>query len=403
MFDFDEIIDRNNTNAISVEGYQDYLFASNSGLKLNEGSGIVRMWIADMDFATPDFVLDAIKKRLDRKILGYSKIFDQEYYEAFNSWLARQYDWQVDSAHVLPSLGIIPALNDLVGLLTNEDEKVLILTPSYGYFEKAVEQSNRKLVCSNLINNDGHFAINYEEIEDIVKDEKVSMCIFCHPHNPTGRLWKEEELTRLGNILIERNIWIVSDEIHCDLLRRGKRHQPLAKHFPDYTRVITCMSCSKTFNMAGMMLANIIIPDDQARTLWLQKNQGMVNPLAIAGVKAAYEHGVQYLNCLQSYLDENFAFLDDYLATHLPLAKFQIPEATYLAWIDLNDYLDDAQKDVIGLDIATKAGVIVEGGDMFVQNGKGFIRLNIAVPKPVLAIGLDWLCRYLNGSLERRV
>lgn len=395
MFGFDEVIDRSNTNALSVEGYSEYLFGKkNSGNQCGH-KGLIRMWIADMDFATPDFVLEAIKERLERKILGYSMIFDQDYHEAFNRWLKERCDWQVNPEHLQPSPGIVPALYDLVSLLTKEDDKVLILTPSYGPFQKAVLGSNRRLVCSDLVEEDGDYVINYEQIEKIIEDERVTMCIFCHPHNPTGRLWSEAELVRLGGMLASKNIWIISDEIHCDLLRSGKNHLPFAKVLPGYSRIITCMSPSKTFNMAGMMLANIIIPDPMARALWQQKNGGLVNPLAIAGVKAAYSQGEDYLASLKSYLDGNFELLATYLKENLPQVGFKIPEATYLAWLDLSFYLDGTEGD-IGLELANQAGILVESGGMFVQNGDSHIRLNLAVPREVLVAGLERLGGYLK-------
>ena len=402
MFDFNEIIDRKNTNALSVDGFEEYLFSSGESTKAVQNSNLVRMWIADMDFATPVFVREAIRNRLDQKILGYSKIFDQEYYGVFNNWLNKQYGWNIDSEHLQPSAGIIPALYDLVSMLTKEDEKVLILTPSYGYFEKAVLGSSRELVCSALVNVAGKFVINYDEIAKIISDEKVTMCIFCHPHNPTGRDWQIDELERFGQLLIEKNIWIISDEIHCDLLRTGHKHLPMAMVFPGYERIITCMSPSKTFNMAGMMLANIIIPSCEARTLWKRKNNGMVNPLAIAGVQAAYIQGEHYLSCLRNYLDDNFKFLAIYLEKHLPHTRYTIPEATYLAWIDLRYYLEKDQFDDIGLMIAQDAGVLVESGKMFVRDGAGFIRLNLAVPQAVLLEGLERLCGFVNGMNRKK-
>ncbi|MDD3028108.1 MAG: PatB family C-S lyase [Erysipelotrichaceae bacterium] len=395
MFGFDEVIDRSNTNALSVEGYGEYLFGKKSCGQQCIDDGLIRMWIADMDFATPHFVLDAIKERLDRKILGYSMIFDQDYHEAFNSWLKKRCDWQVEPEYLQPSPGIVPALHDLVSLLTKEGDKILILTPSYGPFQKAVLESNRRLVCSDLIEADGNYTINYGQIEKIIEDQRVTMFIFCHPHNPTGRLWSEEELVELGKMLASKDIWIISDEIHCDLLRSGKTHLPFGKVLPGYSRIITCMSPSKTFNMAGMMLANIIIPDPKARALWQKKNGGLVNPLAIAGVKAAYSQGEDYLASLKSYLDGNFELLDAYLKANLPQVGFTIPEATYLAWLDLSFYLDGT-KGYIGLELANQAGILVESGRMFVQNGDNHIRLNLAVPREVLAAGLQRLGSYFN-------
>lgn len=401
MLDFNEVIDRNHTNAIAVEGPK-RLFDEKKIAPGFQGD-LIAMGIADMNFSTPDFIRDAIKSRLDQKILGYTKLFDTKYYDVFNDWLKRQYNWQIKPDQLQLSPGIVPALYQLVELLTKPNEKILIFTPSYGYFQKAVTGCGRELVCCDLLDDDGCYTINYQEIEQLIQDERISMCIFCNPHNPTGRLWQKDELERLGKLLIEKNIWIISDEIHCDLLRTEKRHLPFAKLFPDYSRIITCMSPSKTFNLAGLMLGNVIIPDEMARALWQVKNNGLVNPLAVAGVQAAYSQGADYLEQLKSYLDQNFKLLDRYLQEHLPKAKHRIPEATYLAWIDVSAYLESGQTAKLVQMLVENTGVVVGGADHFVQNGHGHIRINLALPQKRLLEGLERICVFLTELANKKV
>jgi cystathionine beta-lyase len=220
----------------------------------------------------------------------------------------------------------------------------------------------------------------------------------CSPHNPTGRVWTEEELRRLGEICVKNDMWIISDEIHCDLLRGDKTHIPLAKVFPEYEKLVTCMAPSKTFNTAGLMLSNVIIPDENLRGIWLSRHYNFDNPLSVAGAQAAYEKGEPWLEELRVYLDENFIFTRDYLAENLPKAVFNISEATYLAWMNVSAYFNKNEN--LPKFFAYKAGVLLEGGDMFVQNSDCFIRLNLACPKSVLAEGLKRICDAINTKLD---
>jgi len=270
----------------------------------------------------------------------------------------------------------------------------LIVTPSYAYFKHAADYNHIELVCSELINQQGYYTMDFDDLEAKAKDEKVSLCIFCNPHNPTGRVWTQEELKRFGNICIENDVWMISDEIHCDLLRNGQVHTPLAKLFPQTDRIITCMSTSKTFNLAGMMFSNIIIPNKEIRASWQARHYSMENPLSIVATLAAYEHGHEWLKQLKDYLDDNFAFVKQYLDQHLPKAVFRIPKATYLAWVNISAYLPEEKN--LPLYFANNAGVLLEGGDMFVANSDGYIRLNVACPRSIVEEGLKRITEALR-------
>ncbi len=395
-YDFDRIIDRRNTNALNTDGFRGYIFKDEKIDLPFRDEYFIRMWVADMEFATPDFIRDAIKRRVDRQILGYSMVFDPAYYEAFSSWTQKMYGWKFEKGHLVTSPGIIPALYDLVEFLTKPDEKVLILTPSYAYFKHAARRSKRALVCSDLLNEDENYRMDWEDLRRKAADEKTTLCIFCNPHNPTGRVWTEEELKTFGDIMVDNNMWVVSDEIHCDLLRSGITHTPLAKLFPDYDRLVTCMAPSKTFNTAGLMFSNVIIPNEELRALWNSRNDGLCNPLSITGAQAAYEQGYEWLRQLKLYLDSNFSFMDEYLKANLPKAKYRVSQSTYLAWIDVSAYFTDIDRVSLPLFFAERAGVLLEADEMFVQNAGGHIRLNLACPRSILEEGLKRICNVLN-------
>jgi len=397
-YNFDEIIDRKNTNALNTDGFRSYIFnAGPEKVFPFKDEEFVRMWVADMEFATPPEICQAIKERVDKRIFGYTKVFDDEYYDAFSTWCKKYYDWNFSKEELVFSPGIIPALYSLAEILVEDDEKILINTPAYGFFKHTATYNNIDLVCSDLKNDDGYFTIDFEDFEKKASDPKMKMIIFCNPHNPTGRMWTEDELRKVADIAEKYNLWMISDEIHCDLIRPGKKHIPMGKIMPDYDKLITAMSASKTFNMAGLMLSNIIIRNLELREQFSSrdKNIGMINPLSLVAHKAAYDKGGEWMEELKEYLDSNFQFVKDYLGTHLPEAVYQIPEATYLAWVDFNKCLPDV--DDLPAFFADNAGVLLEGGDsLFVGNAKGFVRLNLAMPRSIIEEGLKRITNAIN-------
>ena len=397
MYNFDEVIDRRGTNAMNTDGFRQYIFHADESMTFPyKDEEFIRMWVADMEFATPDVVIEGIKERLGARIFGYTRVSDPAYYAAFSAWCLRRYGWSFPKEQLVMSNGVIPALFELVEYICRPDEKVLFLTPSYAYFKYAADHSSRGFVCSDLINDGGCYSIDWDDLERKCAEPKTRLFIHCSPHNPSGRVWKPEEQQRLAGILEKYGLWVISDEIHCDLLRLGQVHTPLGKLMPDYPRLITCMAPSKTFNLAGLMLSNIIIRDRQLRELWLERHYNFDNPLSIAAAQAAYEKGEPWLNELRAYLDANFEFVGQYLAAHLPLAKYRVSEATYLAWVDLGAYFEPGED--LPMFFAYKAGVLLEGGNMFVQNSDGFIRLNLACPRATLEEGLRRICAAVNAK-----
>lgn len=397
MYNFDEVIDRKNTNSMNVEGFRDYIFHADENMTFPYADDeFIRMWVADMEFAVPDVIIDAIKERVDKRIFGYTRVFDPRYYEAFSGWCRKMYDWTFEKKDLFMSNGIIPALFELVAHLTEPDEKVLFLTPSYAYFKYAADFHGRASSCCDLIDTDGYYTIDFEDLEKKAADPKTPLFILCNPHNPSGRVWTEEELKKMAAIIEKNDLWVISDEIHCDLLRQGKKHIPLGKIMPQYKKLVTAMAPSKTFNMAGFMISNIIIRDEGLKEKWRAVHYNFDNPLSIAAAQAAYEKGYPWLDELKTYLDGNFKLVGDYLAQHLPKAKYRAAESTYLAWVDLSAYFEPDEH--LPMFFAYKAGILLEGGNMFVQNSDGFIRLNLACPRATVEEGMKRICEAVNNK-----
>lgn len=392
MYNFDEIIERRGTNALNTDGFRGYIFhAGPEKVFPFKDEEFVRMWVADMEFAVAPEILQALHERVDRRIFGYTGVYDDGYYNAFSKWCLDHYGWSFPKEQLCITPGIIPALYQLAETLCTKDEKVLINTPAYGYFAHAAEYAGVDILTSDLKKRaDGTFELDFDDFERKCADPSCKLVFWCNPHNPTGRMWTEAELRRAGEIMARYNLWIVSDEIHCDLIRTGRLHIPMASVMTDYPKLVTCMAPSKTFNLAGLAFSNIIIRDDGLRARFKDRDKlfGMVNPMSLTAAKAAYEKGGAWHEELKAYLDANFAFVKDYLAEHLPDARMYIPEATYLAWVDLSRCLPDVP-DLPDF-FANRAGVLLEGGNsLFVGNAEGYIRLNLAMPRSIIKTGLD--------------
>lgn len=401
-YDFDEIIDRKHTNALNTDGFRGYIFHDFEGKKTFpfKDDEFVRMWVADMEFAMCPAIIQAIKDRADKRIIGYSQVFEPEFFQAYNSWCEKMYGWTYPKEEICFSLGIIPALYTLVDLLLGDYDYAIINTPAYGYFQHPIDERHKHAIHNKLkCDAQGNWTIDFDALEKDASNPFAKLLIWCNPQNPTGRVWTEEELRKVAAIVEKHNLWIISDEIHCDLLRQGVKHIPMAKIMPEYKKLITCTSVSKAFNMAGMMFAEIIIRDKGLRDLYIGTTNAYamnVNPLSIAAHQAAYEHGSEWLDQLKTYLDGNFQFVKDTLDRELPDITFQIPQATYLAWVNMNPYLGDVE-DIPDF-MANKAGVLLEGGDaLFVDNAKGYIRLNLAMPRVIIDKGLPRIVKAVKA------
>lgn len=397
MYNFDEIIDRSGTSSTSEDGFRKSLFGDKAGEKLPyDDKDIIRMWVADMNFATPDFVIEAVKNRLDRKIMGYTEIMDDSYYNCVSAWCKRRYGLEFKKEELCTSAGVVAALKSLVGILGRDSKNVLILTPSYAPFKGAADYNGLNCVYSRLTEKNGYFTIDFEDFEKKASDENTNICIFCSPHNPTGRVWTRDELTAVGDICRKNDMWLISDEIHCDLIRNGFTHISFGNIMPDYDKLVICMAPSKTFNMAGFMMSNIIIRNSNLRKQWYRRNSNMVSPLSLAAATAAFSKGDVWLEELKTYLDINFKTVKGIFDKEIPKADFKISEATYLAWLNVSAYLKDDRGVNVPFLFAKEGGVIVEYGNMFVDNGKGYIRINLACPLSMAQEGARRICSVLK-------
>ena len=400
-YDFDEIIDRRNTNSENVEGFRSYMFSDEPDIELPvPDDELIRMWVADMEFAVAPEICESLQERIGKRIFGYTSVFDSRYYDAFSGWCRKRYGWDFPKEELVFSPGVIPALYELVELLTEPDEKVLFMAPSYGFFKHACRYSGRQFVCSDLINDGGHFRVDPDDLAAKAADPAIKQLIWCNPHNPTGRVWTESEAHEVADIIEKNGLWVISDEIHCDLTRKVQQHIPMGKIMPDYSRLITCMAASKTFNLAGMLFSNIIIRDAGLRRRFVRANKlgESVNPLSLAAYQAAYEKGGEWLDQLQDYLDANFEFAVKYIRENIPGAVCEVSQATYLLWVDLNGCGIDTSE--LSKFFAKSVGLLVESGNrLFVGNAAGFVRVNLAMPRALVAEGLE---RMAAAVLEER-
>ena len=346
------------------------------------------MWVADMDFRTPDFIMDALRHRCEHEVLGYAWPQDS-YWQTMCHWLKNHYclDCKREELHFIP--GIVAGISFVLQAMTQPGDGIMVTTPVYPPFLNLPQNGGRRLVCSPLKIVDGRFAIDFEDLE--WRAHQCQWLILSNPHNPGGTVWTKEELAQVADICLRKGVLVISDEIHADLTYPQFRHTSFAtvSEAAEHNS-ITFFAPSKTFNMAGLQFSNIIIRDEATRDEFkaADKIGGFVNPLSLVGQKAAYDVGGRWHEEMKTYLDGNFHFLKSFLEENLPEAVMEIPEATYLAWVDLSAYFD--REDDLPSFFAYKAGVLLEGGDaLFVGNANRFIRLNLAMPRSIIQTGLE--------------
>lgn len=380
-FDFDEIIERMGTNSSKFDAackFNPYLPAD-----------CLPMWVADMDFACPQPVLDAMKRRIDKRILGYATLCDPAYFKAVCGWMQRRHGWRVMPEQIAFSAGIVTALHKAVEMFTKPGDNVMVHTPAYRPFNKAILKGGCHPVYLPLQNRKEEYSIDFVGFEQAARNPDNTLYFLCNPHNPTGRVWTKEELQKIGEICFNNNVFVVSDEIHADLLRVGEKHIPMATLFPGEKRLMTCTAPSKTFNLAGNHLANLIFEDTALAKEWEDAEYcGSPNPLSIDACIAAYNECEDWLDALLVYLDENMQYLHDFIAKNLPAAVFKIPQGTYLAWVDLSAYgLSDQE---LREKVSAK-GLYIQFGDEFVYSGNMHARINLACPRATLEKGAELL------------
>lgn len=380
-YDFDEIVNRSNNRAAKYD----------ERVKKFGTSEVIPLWIADMDFRTAQPIIDACKRKAEEGIWGYTSRPDS-YFKAVQEWQKRRNQWDVDVSQMSWSLGVVPALSSIVKIFSHAGDKILIQTPVYPEFYDVTEAWERVVVENQLVEKDGKWHIDFEDFEKKAKECKIFL--LCNPHNPLGIVWEPDELKRMAEICIANDVLIVSDEIHSDLIFHGKKHTPtetLSKEIAE--KVITCISATKTFNLAGLQASTTIFPNEQMKQkfdgFWMNMDIHRNNAFSSVAMEAAYNEGEEWLTQLLDYVSGNFDFIKKYFDENIPKIKPNVPDATYLIWLDCrglgmtNEELRDF--------MIHKAGLGLNEGCSFGRSLSGYMRLNAACPRSVLEQALKQL------------
>ena len=359
--------------------------------------GVLPMWIADMDFKAAPAIQHALEKRVAHGIFGYTRT-PQRFFQAITDWWEKRHGFELHPDWLVPVTGVIPALSAVIRALTHPGDKVLLHPPVYNHFFTSIAHCDRQAVPNDLQLQNGVYEVDFEDLETKAADPAVKLLLLCHPHNPVGRAWTTEVLQRIGDICIRHGVIVVSDEIHSDLVYRPHRHVPFASLGPDYARQsITISSPSKTFNIAGLQAAYFFSENtnlrEQVRQLLDLQEMTLLNPFAIEATVAAYAHGEDWLESLKTYLAGNFTYVTDFCRTRLPQIGVTPLQATYLVWLDGRSVLSDTSEFTEKL--RREQQLWLSPGTLYGAAGEGFLRMNIACPRAVLADGLSRLAKAL--------
>ena len=383
MYDFDTIIPRRGTSAVKWDARPPFEA---------DTDGMIPLWVADMDFKAAPFIMDALRKRLEHGVFGYVTVPDS-YYEAVRRWFSRRHGWNLEKEWILYTTGVVPALSVVVKALSKPGEKVIIQSPVYNCFFSSVRNSGSEILDVPLIYHDGTYGFDFEGLERACADPKATLMLLCNPHNPAGRVWTREELARVGEIARRHGVAVVSDEIHCESVMPGYHYTPFGSVSPeDQANCVTLCSPSKSFNIAGLHIANIVTPNAEWRRL-IDRVINVyelcdVNPFGVVALEAAYsEEGDGWLEELNQYIYDNYLLLKEKLSDY-HVCKL---EGTYLPWVDVSSLGVPSEK--IEETLLRDYKVWVNAGTMY--GTEGFIRINLATPRSLLAEGLDRVVRGL--------
>ena len=381
QYDFDTPIDRTHTWSIKHD------FKKENG----KADDILPLWVADMDFRSPDSVVEALKKAVDHGIFGYSRA-DESYFDAVAAWYQKRHHLTLQPEWMTCTPGIVFALSIAVRAFTQEGDAVLIQPPVYHPFSRTILRNKRTLVENPLVLKDGHYEMDLEELEQKVLDEHVKLMILCNPHNPVGRVWTREELTALADICLRHHVYVISDEIHGDFVWQGHEQTPYASISEEAClHSMMCTAPSKTFNLAGMATSNLFIPDPEMRRKFrselLDVGQENMNRLGLFACRAAYEGGGEWLDQLIGYLAGNLALVRDFCKNRVPQIQLVEPEGTYLAWLDCREL--GMTDDELMAFFSNEAKVWLDPGTHSGEQGSGFMRFNLGSSRSVIAQALD--------------
>ena len=378
---FDKIIDRRNTRCLK------YDFA----VERNMPADVLPLWVADMDFETSSYIEDAIIERAKHAIYGYSEV-KTPYFDILKKWMQKHHDWDIQRKWLVKTPGVVFALAMAVKAYTEPGDAVLIQQPVYYPFSEVIKDNGRNVVSNTLyLGEDNRYHIDFEDFEQKIVDNKIKLFLLCNPHNPVGRVWTKEELTRLGDICVKHHVTVVSDEIHEDFVFKGK-HQVFANIKKEYEEItVTCTAPSKTFNIASLMISNILIPNPELKRKFKHQMDAagisQLNVLGLVACEAAYEHGEEWYQAMKAYVKENIEFVKQYVEEQLPGVNMVEHEGTYLVWLDFRgtglsvEELDDK--------IINQAKLWLDSGKIFGSCGEGFQRINVACPRKVLEEALE--------------
>lgn len=386
-YDFDKKIDRMNTASIKWDEVEN----------MYGDKEILPMWVADMDFLAPAPVIEALKKRAEHGVFGYTTR-SESYLESVVGWMEKRHQWTVEKDWLCHSPGVVSGLSLIVDAFTEPGDKVIVQPPVYYPFTNVVVKHGREVVNNPLKFEEGHYTMDFDDLKQKL-DPSVKLLILCSPHNPVGRVWTKEELTKLGDICLEQGVIVVSDEIHFDLIYKDYKHVPFASLSPDFaSNSVTCTAPSKTFNLASLQTSNIIIPNDGLRDIYKKELEtyslGLPNAFGVVATEAAYREGDEWLEQCIDYVKGNLDFLTHYLETNLPKIKVIPPEGTYLVWLDCRELgLHEKKLEELML---KQAKVAFDEGYIFGPGGEGFTRINLACPRSVLEEGLRRVEKAVN-------
>lgn len=384
-YDFDKTIDRRATNSYKWDSAPE---------------GVLPMWVADMDFRTAPAIIDALQKRVVHGIFGYTRVPDA-YYDAVTSWFSRRHGWDIDREWIIYTSGVVPAVSAVIKALTVPGDKVIVQTPVYNCFFSSVRNNGCEIVSNPLRRTADTYEMDFDALERCAADPRAKVMLLCNPHNPAGRVWTPDELTRLGNICLRNGVTVVSDEIHCELVYQGFKYTPFASLSDAFLhRSVTCVSPSKAFNIAGLQIANIVAFDNDLRSR-IDKAINInevcdVNPFGVAATIAAYNEGEEWLNQLVDYLHGNYEAMAEFCRRELPEFPITRLEGTYLVWMDCSSL--GMPSDALEHALLDDARLWLNAGTMYGAEGEGYMRWNIACPRSVM---LDGLNRFLNFVRSR--
>jgi cystathionine beta-lyase len=391
-YNFDEVIDRSHNRSSKYDERK----------KVFGTMDVIPLWVADMDFKTAQPVIDACVKKAKEGIWGYTSRPDS-YFEAVQEWEVKRNQWKPDTAMMSWSIGVVPAMASMIKLFSDPGDKILFQTPVYSEFYDITEHTGRSVVESQMVRTDHGWEIDFDEFAAKAKGCKIFL--LCNPHNPLGIVWTPEQLQKMVHICKENGILVISDEIHSDLIFHGKKHTPTVKAVPDYAdHIVTCVSATKTFNLAGLQASTTIFPDAGMKArfdkYWSSMDIHRNNAFSSVAMEAAYREGEEWLEQLLDYISANFDYVRDYCAKYIPEVKPNLPDATYLMWLDCRDLKLDNDELVHFMVYKAKLGL--NPGHSFGRSLHGYMRLNVACPRATLEKAMKQLRDAVDELMKRK-